>query len=60
VKLVAVPAFRKAKSIILVDADTLQSYEYRFDVSSLVADPPEEEEDVDMDNGIDKMDLLSE
>ena len=32
-RLVCVPSFRRSKSIVLVDLQTLQSYEYKFDCS---------------------------
>ena len=34
VKLVSIPSFRKARSFVLLDMETLGCYEYKFEISN--------------------------
>jgi hypothetical protein len=55
VKLISIPAFRKSKSIILMDLETLQCYEMKFELSEGVL--PLKENECPSANKSDRMDI---
>ena len=59
-RIIGVPTFRSSKSIILCDLQTLQSYEYKFNVSNLVKVPEanELEFNPDKDSKLEKCNLI--
>ena len=46
VKLIAVPAFRQSRSIVLLDLETLDTYEMKFNIDSVMKGIEEEDEEM--------------